>query len=430
MFSAPRLAPIKLSKVRITSSRLPRRTSLCLPSRKGFIVDTRKRLAIIVSHPIQYYAPLYQRLAQRSDLALRVFFTWHSARCQMQDPGFKLKIGWDIPLTQGYESELVPNVSPAPGMHHFFGLMNPSLSTRIVAWQPDIVHITGWAWCSHLFAMRHLAKLGIPTLFRGDSHLLDTPNPSGIGWTLKRALLKRVFSWPCAFLVVGSANRAYYQAFDVEADRLFPCTHSIDVHRFSSQSEIYEAEASKWRNKLGISPNQCVLLFAGKFEKKKCPVQLMQVIRNLPERDVILVMVGNGELGEEIRNIAATAPERFRVLPFQNQQTMPVVYRLGDLFVLPSAFGETWGLATNEALACSRPVLLSDRVGCARDIRDDSCSWMFSWDEPDSLRKAIRMLTQDRDKLIATRPTAFRRAWSFDISKTEEELMSAISRLR
>jgi glycosyltransferase involved in cell wall biosynthesis len=186
----------------------------------------------------------------------------------------------------------------------------------------------------------------------------------------------------------------------------------------------------KWRNKLGISPNQCVLLFAGKFEKKKYPLQLMQVVGNLPDRNLVLVMVGNGELGEEIRDIAATAPDRFRVLPFQNQQTMPVVYRLGDLFVLPSAFGETWGLATNEALACSRPVLVSDHVGCAQDIRDDSCSWMFSWAEVDSLGKAIRTLTQERDKLIAMRPTALRKAWSFDISKTEEEMMSAISRFR
>jgi glycosyltransferase involved in cell wall biosynthesis len=393
---------------------------------KGLIMAALKRLAIIVSHPIQYYAPLYQRLARRDDLALRVFFTWHRAGTPVQDEGFKLPIEWDLPLTEGYESELVPNMSPAPGTHHFFGVINPSLVKRVVAWGPDIVHITGWAWCSHLYAMRHLAKLGIPTLFRGDSHLLDVPIPSGIGWTLKRALLKRVFSWPRAFLVVGSANRAYYRAFDVEPDRLFPCTHSIDVHRFSFQSETYEAEASQWRKKLGISPNQCVLLFAGKFEKKKHPVQLMQVVRDLPDCQLVLVMVGNGELDEEIRGIAATAPGRFRLLPFQNQQMMPLVYRLGDLFVLPSAYGETWGLATNEALACSRPVLVSDHVGCAQDIRDDSCSCIFSWADADGLGKAIRMLTQDRDKLIAMRPTALRKAWSFDISKTEEEMISAI----
>src|SRR4029077_18860912 len=35
------------------------------------------RLALVVSHPIQYFVPLYRRLARRSDMILKVFFTWH-----------------------------------------------------------------------------------------------------------------------------------------------------------------------------------------------------------------------------------------------------------------------------------------------------------------------------------------------------------------
>jgi glycosyltransferase involved in cell wall biosynthesis len=392
-------------------------------------VGTVKRLAIIVSHPIQYYAPLYQRLARRPDLKLKVFFTWHAGGRPVQDPGFQLPIEWDLPLTEGYESELVPNISPAPGMHHFFGLMNPSLVKRVVAWRPDIVHITGWAWSSHFFAMRDLAKLSIPTLFRGDSHLLDTQNRSGISWTIKRNILKRVFSWPTAFLVVGSANKSYYRAFAVELDRLLPCTHSIDVSRFSDQSAVYELQASDWRKALGVSPDECVMLFAGKFEKKKCPLELMQAVRNLAKPNVVLIMVGNGELDEQVRTIAAADPRRFRVLPFQNQQRMPVVYRLGDLFVLPSAYGETWGLAINEALASARPVLVSDRVGCAQEIRDDSCNRIFSWAKPESLIRNIEVLTRNREVLIAMRAAALRKSMSFDISKTEIAVMSAINSL-
>ena len=41
---------------------------------------------------------------------------------------------------------------------------------------------------------------------------------------------------------------------------------------------------------------------------------------------------------------------------------------MGDLFVLPSAYGETWGLAVNEAMACGRPALVSDCVGCHPDV--------------------------------------------------------------
>ena len=392
------------------------------------VVKRRQRLAIIVSHPIQYYAPLYQRLAQRDDVATKIFFTWHDGQAVVEDRGFKTRVAWDIPLTEGYEYELVPNVSSAPGTHRFFGLRNPSLVERVIAWSPDVVHITGWAWLSHLMALRTFSKKGIRTLFRGDSHLLDTRR-SGVRWSVKRALLKRVFSWPTGFLVTGAANRAYYEAFGVAPDRLLPCPHSIDVGRFSEPADVFEQEAARWRQQLGISPDRCVLLFAGKFERKKRPVELMRAVQALANPGPLLAMVGGGELEAEVKTLAASDPERFRVLPFQNQSRMPAVYRLGDLFVLPSAFGETWGLAVNEALACGRPVLVSDRVGCAADVVDASCGSVFSWADPSALVRVLTEIPKNRNKLLKMGRKAKKLAWSFDITRTEDALITCLLRV-
>jgi glycosyltransferase involved in cell wall biosynthesis len=388
---------------------------------------SKDRLAIVVSHPIQYYAPLYRRLARRDDVAIRVFFTWHAGGAAVEDRGFGMPVAWDIPLTVDYDLELVPNVASDPGTHHFFGLNNPTLVERVVAWQPNVVHVTGWAWLSHLWALRAFRRKGIPTLFRGDSHLLDGI-PSLPRWWTKRVALKRVFSWPTGFLVVGAANRAYYQAFGVRPDRLFACPHSIDVGRFAQPAEMLEREAAGWRDQLGIAEDRCVLLFAGKFERKKRPLELMHAVRALPDPGPVLLMVGSGELEAEVHALAAANPERFRVLPFQNQSRMAVVYRLGDLCVLPSAFGETWGLAVNEALACSRPVLVSDRVGCAQDVVDESCGRIFSSSDPLALPRVLKELTENRGCLLQMRQAAARRAWSFDIACTEEALLASVRR--
>jgi glycosyltransferase involved in cell wall biosynthesis len=58
---------------------------------------------------------------------------------------------------------------------------------------------------------------------------------------------------------------------------------------------------------------------------------------------------------------------------------MPVVYRLGDIFVLPSIGpGETWGLAVNEAMACKRPAVVSTKCGCAPDlVTEKNTGWVF-----------------------------------------------------
>ncbi|MEA2994169.1 MAG: hypothetical protein QOD40_3089 [Alphaproteobacteria bacterium] len=389
----------------------------------------RKRVAFIVSHPIQYFIPLYRRLAQRDDLEIKIFFTWHAGKEPIEDRGFGRPVAWDIPVTEGYEFELVPNVASDPGTHHFLGLRNPSLVRRVMAWQPDIVQVTGWAWLSHLQAMYRFSRLEIPVLFRGDSHLLDS-TLSAPRWWIKRAALQRVFSWPAGFLVVGSANRNYYEKFGVESARLFPCPHSIDVARFAEPAKALEQDAAQWRHELGISPAQKVVLFAGKFESKKRPVDLMRAVQQLAHPDIVMVLVGAGELQEEIDAIAAADPTRFRVLPFQNQSRMPVVYRIGDVFVLPSAYGETWGLAVNEALACGRPVLVSDRVGCAPELVSEDCGAVFPWNDLPALTKALGEMLANVELRAEMRRLAGECAWSFDIAVTGAAIIEAIAQVR
>jgi glycosyltransferase involved in cell wall biosynthesis len=213
----------------------------------------------------------------------------------------------------------------------------------------------------------------------------------------------------------------------VAAERLYPCPHSIDVGRFAEPADRFEREAARWRQQLDIPADRCVVLFAGKFERRKQPLELMRAVLALPDRRITLIMLGGGELEREVKTLAASDPDRFRVLPFQNQSRMPVVYRLADLFVLPSAWGETWGLAVNEALSCGRPVLVSDRVGCAADVVDESCGAVFSWDDPAALAVALEAMTTHRNRLLDMRQAAAKRAWVFDVARTQAALADCIA---
>jgi len=385
------------------------------------------RLAIIVSHPIQYYAPLYQHLARRDDIAIKVFFTWRAGGQAVLDAGFGRPVAWDIPLGEGYEHELVPNTARDPGTHHFWGLRNPTLVERVLAWKPDAVHITGWAWASHLAALRAFHHRRVRMLFRGDSHLLD--RESALRRLAKGLLLGRIYAWPSAFLVTGSANLRYYEAFGVDKEKLFLCPHSVDVKRFAEPGDLYEREAREWRQALGFGPDKRVILFAGKFEPKKNPLGLMDAVLALDDPDVALLMVGGGELQGEVETRAAHAAGRIQVLPFQNQSKMPLVYRLGDLFVLPSLYGETWGLAVNEALASNRPVLVSNKVGCAQDVVTPDCGWVFDAGDKAALTNALADILADRERLTSAARSAGRRARNFDIPVTADAMVSCLMEL-
>ena len=331
------------------------------------------RLAFIVSHPIQYYVPIYRELAARDDVEIKVFYTWRDASVT-RDQKFQREFAWDIPLADGYEFEVVPNTAADPGTHHHGGLRNPDLVRRVVAWRPAAVHVTGYNYHSHSRAMRTLSRAGIPVIFRGDSHLLDRPG-AWWKWQLKRQVLKRVYRWPAAFAVVGQANRDYYREFGVAEEKLFHVPHTIEVERFSEPHAELEAKALKWRRQLGVPDQHRVLLYAAKFERRKRPRELLESFRRAGVEDTTLLFVGSGELEQELKQRAAEgdlakqgSSKRVLFLPFQNQSAMPVVYRLGDFLVLPSGYAETWGLAVNEAQACGRPALVSDCVGCAQDI--------------------------------------------------------------
>jgi len=155
-------------------------------------------------------------------------------------------------------------------------------------------------------------------------------------------------------------------------------------------------------------------------------VELMREYGRLPDPSLVLVMVGSGALQGEIDAIAAGDPARFRILPFQNQSRMPLVYRLGDIFVLPSGFGESWGLAINEALACGRPVIVSDRVGCAADVVDASCGQIFRANYWSEFGNIVEAMFADPDRLAKMHRAASERARAFDVGVAETALVAAV----
>ena len=128
------------------------------------------RLAVITSHPIQYYAPWFRYLQTSSGLTLRVFYLLDSTVTNQADQQFKGGMKWDIPLLEGYDYEFVPNISHRPGTGHFWGLQNPTLIQQVNAFQPDAVLMMNYNYAS---LYRFLASWNdTPLLFRGDSHRL------------------------------------------------------------------------------------------------------------------------------------------------------------------------------------------------------------------------------------------------------------------
>jgi glycosyltransferase involved in cell wall biosynthesis len=335
------------------------------------------RLAIVTTHPIQYYAPFFRFLAQNCSMQLKVYYTWSQSKAgNTFDRDFGRTIGWDIPLCEGYDYEFIDNVARKPGIDHFLGIDNPLLLNSIEEWKPSAILIIGWNFKSHLSAMRHF-KGRLPVLFRGDSTLID--EKPGLRKRLRRIFLTWVYKHIDYALYVGKLNKDYFRAHGLKESQLRFVPHAIDNDRFGEGDGAAIQEAVALRRNLGMGEKDIVFLFAGKMEPKKDPFFMLRLANKLTSKELRFLMVGNGKLEQELKK-QAKADSRIIFLDFQNQQRMPVIYRMGDIFVLPSKGpGETWGLAVNEAMASSRPVIVSNKVGCAPDlVQENETGWVFN----------------------------------------------------
>jgi len=270
------------------------------------------RLAIITTHPIQYYAPVFRLLHETSKIEIKVFYTWGKQAENKFDPGFNKTINWDVPLLEGYPFEWAHNTSRDPGSHHFSGIVNPDLIEQITAYQPNAILVIGWAYHGHLKVIRHF-KNKIPVLFRGDSTLLD--EKPGIKRCARSILLKWIYKHIDHAFYAGSNSKAYFKKYGLKETQLTFVPHAIDNQRFALSKPD---EAKLLRQTLQIKDNDILILFAGKFEDKKDPLLLLHAFLKINNPNAKLLFVGNGKLEQQLKE-EAKGLANIHFMDFQNQ---------------------------------------------------------------------------------------------------------------
>ena len=389
------------------------------------------RLAVVVSHPIQYYVPWFVALARRHDLVLRVFYLWTGMGGGALDPGFGQTIRWDLPLLQGYDHTFVPNRARRPGSDHFGGLHCPDLPRQLRDWRADGVLLFGYAWRAQLQLLLDPRLATLPMLLRGDSHDLvpRTGARAALAGLLRRILFRRL----AGALAVGEANRRHLLAAGLPPRRIVLAPHAVDNDRFRAAAPAARAEAAAWRRRLGIDPAAPVLLFTGKFIAKKRPLDLLEAFLALDHPSAVLVLVGAGPLEPSIRQRLAQAPgARVHLTGFVNQSAMPAAYALGDLIVLPSEGpGETWGLCINEAMNLGLPAVVSSHVGCGPDlVLPGRTGWVVPAGDRRALRDALAEALADPGRLKRFGEAARERVAHYGYDATTAGLLQALTLIR
>ena len=154
-------------------------------------------------------------------------------------------------------------------------------------------------------------------------------------------------------------------------------------------------------------------------------VKLAEACKNLP---VSFVLVGDGSEKNRLRE-NSMGNKQIYYLGFQNQTFMPAIYRMGDIYILPSKT-ETWGIGVNEAMACGRPVMVSEKVGCGIDlVQDKNTGIIFRLGDIETCYQFLKNLSENRDKLKEMGANALQLIQSFTFSQIVESISQTMEKI-
>ena len=345
----------------------------------------RRRLAIVVSHPIQHFCPVYRCIAADPRVELSVIFVEAGAAPRF-DSGFGRVIKWQDDLLEGFPYTLIAATeSDRPN----------AVIRQLSMFRPDAVYVHGYALDYLRQAIRWANRSRVPVLMSTDSELRH-PRPWNIRLA-KRLMLPRILRRVDMFLTVGDENERYFEHYGVGGDRFHRVPFSIDSAYYdrvlANQAEVRRS----LRDRLGICRETVAILTVGKMIPRKEHASLirgfMRAIQ-LSHRSAVLLIAGDGPLRSQLEELAKPLGSAVKLLGFVGVEQLPEYYSASDIYVHPSSH-DPHPLAISEAVYCGLPVVVSDRIGSVGptdDVRVGLNGWEYRYGDEASLSQILAHL--------------------------------------
>ena len=363
----------------------------------------RRRLAIVVSHPIQHFVPLYRALASRDDIQLCVFYASRVGLDPYFDDEMQMEIAWKIDLLADYPHVFLPGAGAAKSSE-LLATLDPDLDQALGEFDPDAVMVYGYSMALSKRAARWANDLRRRLLMISDSELRQ-PRPL-LKRIVKQFVVRRHYRRVDAFLTVGDENARYYRHYGASSERIFRSPFTIDETSYREAAIRREATRADLIDRHDLPNDALLALFVGKLSDRKRPQDLVEAaarLRDRTTRPVHALLAGGGELHDELAGRVKSEGLPVHLLGFVNVDILPLLYAGCDVLVHTSQ-ADPHPLVCSEAACIGMPMVLSDRIGAegSTDIaRRGENAFVYRCGDVSSLAEILAHLA-DEPATIAT----------------------------
>jgi len=260
-----------------------------------------------------------------------------------------------------------------------------------------------------------VADLGLPIVLGSyAARWANDPHAITSRFRLLRAGLRKLRGVVChiqqkqaaAILITTPSARNQLTHYEALQDRVHLLPYGTNTQRYSP--------AENWLDPAHLAEEQQhpTILYLASLARRKGIFETLEAFKTVGREmpNCKLLVVGNGDQAEQVKQIALNSPVAGQIefRPAQPRSIAVELYRQSALLCSPS-LGEPFGMAVLEAMACGRPVVVTDEGGYKHTVRPEGGVHVPVGDSEALAAALLRLLRDPEERL---RMALFNRQWA------------------
>jgi glycosyltransferase involved in cell wall biosynthesis len=217
---------------------------------------------------------------------------------------------------------------------------------------------------------------------------------------LNQLVFKYTFKQADLIIANSKITASLLSSLQIDERKIIVINPPVDTSRFNLSLKAEEIENEK--AKLNLKDSSIILTVSRLDDIGKGIDRVIKIMpRLLPQwNNLKYLIIGDGVLREYYRDLikAGRLEKQVLLIGKVSDRDLPVYYKISDLFILlsrrirESGYYEGFGIACKEAMACGKPIIISNEAGIKDYIEDGINGLIVGPRDDDQIVRSINLL--------------------------------------